>query len=68
MDKAVIANPIAVGPEVAASMTGTTRSTIYQAIARGELRAFKSGRRRLILVKELESWITSLAARGIDNG
>ncbi|MEO4012269.1 excisionase family DNA-binding protein [Pseudomonas rossensis] len=55
--------PIAVGPEVAASMTGTTRSTIFQAIANNELRAFKSGRRRLILVKDLEAWITKVARR-----
>lgn len=55
--------PLAVGPEIAAAMTGTTRSRIYQAISMGELQAFKSGRRRLILVKDLETWITSLAAQ-----
>nr|WP_244633971.1 helix-turn-helix domain-containing protein [Pseudomonas coleopterorum] len=44
-------------------MTGTSRSRIYQAISVGELQAFKSGRRRLILVKDLETWITSLAAQ-----
>lgn len=59
----VALTPLAVGPEIAAAMTGTTRSFIYQAISMGELQAFKSGRRRLILVKDLETWITSLAAQ-----
>ncbi|WNC09311.1 helix-turn-helix domain-containing protein [Pseudomonas coleopterorum] len=58
-----VLQPLAVGPEVAASLTGTTRSTIYHAIAIGELNAFKSGRRRLILMRELEAWITTVAAR-----
>lgn len=55
--------PLAVGPEIAASLTGTTRSIIYDAIAAGDLKSFKSGRRRLILMKELEVWITAVAAR-----
>lgn len=62
ISKAVL-QPLAVGPEDAASLTGTTRSIIYQAIALGELKAFKAGRRRLILIKELEAWITAVAAR-----
>ncbi|WP_323546835.1 helix-turn-helix domain-containing protein [Pseudomonas sp. RTS4] len=57
--------PLAVGPEIAATMTGTTRSTIYDAIGSGELRAFKSGRRRLILVTDLEVWILGLAQRDV---
>ncbi len=58
--------PLAVGPEIAATMTGTTRSTIYEAIGSGELRAFKSGRRRLILVTDLEVWIRGLASHRRD--
>ena len=58
-----VLKPLAVGPEVAASLTGTTRSIIYHAIATGELKAFKSGRRRLILMSELEAWIIEVAAR-----
>lgn len=53
--------PLAVGPETAALMTGLSRSAIYQAIAAGELIAFKAGKRRLMLVKELETWITRVA-------
>lgn len=53
--------PLAVGPEDAGRMTGHSRSAIYQAIAEGGLKAFKSGKRRLILVKDLECWINSMA-------
>ncbi|MFV3381975.1 helix-turn-helix domain-containing protein [Pseudomonas sp. NY15354] len=52
---------MAVGPEEAARLTGHSRSAIYSAIANGDLQAFKSGKRRLILVKELEAWINRLA-------
>jgi len=53
--------PLAVGPEIAALMTGTTRTVIYHAISTGELKAFKHGRRRLILISELEAWIRQVA-------
>ena len=53
--------PLAVGPEAAAQMTGQSRSAIYQAIAAGELIAFKAGKRRLMLVRELETWINRVA-------
>ncbi|MDQ3201199.1 MAG: DNA-binding protein [Pseudomonadota bacterium] len=53
--------PLAVSPETAASMTGTTRTIIFDAIGAGDLRAFKCRRRRLILVKDLDDWITGLA-------
>ncbi|MEX2904884.1 helix-turn-helix domain-containing protein [Pseudomonas rhodesiae] len=56
--------PLSVGPETAATMTGHTRSGIYTAIAAGELKAFKLGKRRLILVKELECWINRMAKEG----
>ncbi|WOU31352.1 helix-turn-helix domain-containing protein [Pseudomonas aeruginosa] len=42
-------------------MTGHTRSGIYIAIAQGELKSFKSGKRRLILVTDLRTWIERLA-------
>lgn len=53
--------PLAVGPETAGQMTGMSRSAIYAAIAAGDLLAFKAGKRRLILVKELETWINRVA-------
>ncbi|WP_120993161.1 helix-turn-helix domain-containing protein [Stutzerimonas urumqiensis] len=53
--------PLAVGPDEAGRMTGHTRSAIYEAIARGDLHSFKSGKRRLILIEELQAWIRRLA-------
>lgn len=53
--------PLAVGPEEAARASGTTRSAIYEAIARGDLDSFKAGKRRLILVKALEAWLNRMA-------
>lgn len=49
--------PLSVRPEVAAEMTGVTRQAIYIALSSGELPGFKIGRRRLILVEELEGWV-----------
>lgn len=64
MEQAVHPQPMAVGPEEAARLTSHSRSAIYSAIAKGELLAFKSGKRRLILIKELEAWINRIAKEG----
>lgn len=64
MEQALPIQPLAVGPEEAARLTSHSRSAVYGAIAKGELRAFKSGKRRLILVKELEAWINRVAKVG----
>lgn len=53
--------PLAVGPEEAARLVGTTRSAVYKAIAEGHLASFKMGKRRLIMVKEIEQWLRKLA-------
>lgn len=53
--------PLAVGPEEAARVTGTSRTAIYEAIGDGDLASFKAGKRRLILVKELEAWLNRMA-------
>jgi len=53
--------PLAVGPEEAARASGTTRSAVYEAIARGDLVSFKAGKRRLILVDELRAWLNRMA-------
>lgn len=55
---------LSVGPEQAAQMTGTTRSAVYEAIARGDLVSFKAGKRRLILVEELKAWLNRMAKEG----
>lgn len=64
MNQATPIQPMAVGPEDAARLTSHSRSAIYSAIAKGELQAFKSGKRRLILVKDLEAWINRVAKEG----
>lgn len=50
--------------EEAARLTGYTRSGIYEVIASGELKAFKLGKRRLILMTELRAWIERAAQAG----
>jgi excisionase family DNA binding protein len=44
----------------AARRSGLGRSTIYTAIARGELKVRKAGRRSLILVDDLHAWLAAL--------
>lgn len=61
MTQAAQISPLAVGPEEAARLAGTTRSAVYKAIAEGHLASFKIGRRRLILVKEIEQFLRKLA-------
>ncbi len=61
MNQAATLQPLAVGPEEAASASGITRSAVYEAIARGDLASFKAGRRRLILVEELRAWLNRMA-------
>lgn len=57
MTQAIPITPLAVGPEEAGRISGHARSAIYEAIACGALPSFKSGKRRLILIKELEVWL-----------
>ncbi len=64
MAQTSMASPLAVGPAEAGNMTGHSRSAIYEAIARGDLSSFKSGKRRLILVNELERWLQGMAKAG----
>ncbi|WP_346729881.1 helix-turn-helix domain-containing protein [Pseudomonas carnis] len=52
---------LVVGPDEAAKITAHSRSGIYKAIAAGELLSFKAGKRRMILVRELEIWINRVA-------
>lgn len=44
----------------AARRSGVGRSSIYQAVNRGELKLKKSGRRSLILVEDLKVWVNAL--------
>lgn len=54
--------PLAVGPDEAGRLTGNSRSAVYAAMAAGELKAFKMGKRRLILMTELSIWINRMAS------
>lgn len=44
----------------AAKRAGIGRSSIYQAIGRGELKIRKNGRRSLILVDDLKAWVAAM--------
>ena len=46
----------------AVKATGMSRTSIYQALKRGELVAKKAGRRTLISVADLEAYVASLPA------
>ncbi|RPZ02162.1 helix-turn-helix domain-containing protein [Pseudomonas aeruginosa] len=61
MSQAPAIIPIAVSIEESTRYSGHTRSATYEAIARGDLVSFKSGKRRLILIKELEVWLNRMA-------
>jgi len=56
--------PLAVSVEDAARVVGYSRSGVYELISSGDLKAFKLGRRRLILMTELKAWIERAAKEG----
>lgn len=51
---------IAVTISDAVKATGISRSALYEAMKRGDLAARKAGRRTLIRVSDLESYLASL--------
>ncbi|WP_213876133.1 helix-turn-helix domain-containing protein [Pseudomonas sp. dw_358] len=55
---------LSVSVEEAARLVGHSRSGIYEVIASGDLKAFKLGKRRLILMTELRAWIERAAKAG----
>ena len=52
--------PIAVSIKDAAKLSGIGRSTLYVAIARGDLPIKKCGSRSVILMTDLREWLDSL--------
>lgn len=52
---------LAVGIDDAARSIGVARSAMYEIVARGEIDSFKLGRRRMILMKTLETYIARMA-------
>ena len=56
----VAAEPLAVNLDDAARMVGTPRWTVEQAILLGQLKAKWAGRQRIIPLRNLRDWISSL--------
>jgi excisionase family DNA binding protein len=64
MNQAEQFTPLSISVEDAARIVGYSRSGVYELIASGHLKAFKLGRRRLILMSELKAWIERAAKAG----
>lgn len=64
MEQAHLVTPLSVSVEDAARIVGYSRSGVYELIGSGDLKAFKLGRRRLILMTELKAWIERAAKVG----
>jgi excisionase family DNA binding protein len=52
--------PLAVSIPEAARLAGIGRSSLYEAINKGDLPIRKCGRRSLVLLTDLSDWIASL--------
>ncbi len=53
------AERLAYSPDHAAEIADLGRTSIFRALARGELPSLKVGRRRLILREDLHAWLHS---------
>ena len=49
--------PLVVSPVVAAAMLATSKTRLYELLAAGELKSFKDGKLRKIVVKSIEDYI-----------
>ena len=58
---------LAYTPDIAAVVSGRSRTRIFLAIRRGELAARKDGRRTIVEASELKRWIQQLPAREVRN-
>ncbi|MBA6092145.1 helix-turn-helix domain-containing protein [Pseudomonas monteilii] len=61
MEQASQVAPLSVGVEEAGRILGISRSATYEFIAKGEIKTFKIGRRRLALMSELKAFIERAA-------
>jgi excisionase family DNA binding protein len=57
------ATTLAVGIDEAARRAGVGRGLLYQEIGKGRLRVRKAGRRTLITINDLTSWLDALPTR-----
>jgi len=51
--------PIAISPDEAARRAGIGRTTLYAALAKGDLKSIKIGTRRLIKVEAIHEWLAA---------
>jgi hypothetical protein len=51
-------------PQLSVSVEEAVRLSIYEVMAQGDLKTFKIGKRRLILMTELRAWIERAAKAG----
>lgn len=49
--------PIGVSPDEAARLAGIGRTTLYAALAKGDLQSIKIGTRRLVRVDAIRDWL-----------
>lgn len=56
----MIEETLAISIVEAARRAGLSRSSIYAAIKRGELKIKKAGRRSLILLEDFKAWLSAL--------
>jgi excisionase family DNA binding protein len=62
--KRAILEPLAYGIEEAVAVTSIGRTTIFEAIRRGELVGRKLGKRTIILGDDLRAWLEALPRAG----
>jgi excisionase family DNA binding protein len=66
--RAEVRDRLAVSPNEAARLAGVGRTKLYEAIGTGDLRSFKIGKRRLIMVDTLREWLAAAEREACDEG